>query len=277
MNLKLSAAALTGSILALTAWPALADALSDAQAGMAALTRGDNAEAIRLFTQALNAKAGLKGPDRELAYVKRAEARLAAGQRDLAAADAAKALKLNPEDSEARAVGEKARGAVGGAGRGPSLAETLDFLRGVLEQNGSISHTMTFNSTANGSSVTIVHSFALSEISTTPADCNLAYHQEEKLNGQALSLPDALGVPFREVSEVTLVDAAAEWNLSFAKAGYPDLVAVAANPLVTKLRIVRTNGTENDFLFYDRSLAERFAKAARHAAQLCGGLKRAPF
>jgi hypothetical protein len=96
--------------LGVLAGPVLADALGDAKAGLAALDRGDSAAAIPLFTRALNGKA-LKGPDRELAYVKRAKAYLGAGQQQAALADARKALALAPDDPEAAEVREAAEAA----------------------------------------------------------------------------------------------------------------------------------------------------------------------
>lgn len=94
----------------LLAGPALADALGDAKAGLAALDRGDSAAAVPLFTRALNGK-GLKGADRELAFVMRAKAYLGQGQPDAALADAKRALALAPDDAEAAQIRDAAEAA----------------------------------------------------------------------------------------------------------------------------------------------------------------------
>ncbi|MDQ2860787.1 MAG: hypothetical protein M3T55_08685 [Pseudomonadota bacterium] len=96
------------AVLALTAGGAWADPPRDARAGLEALNRGDNDEAIRLFTQALLYGSSLR-PDREFVYVKRAEALLATGRGADATADTMRALALNPRDAEAIEVRDKAR------------------------------------------------------------------------------------------------------------------------------------------------------------------------
>ncbi|MGI9169895.1 MAG: hypothetical protein ACR2FH_06925, partial [Caulobacteraceae bacterium] len=86
---------------------------------------GDNAEAARLFTQALlyGSTARL---DREFAYVKRAEAFLAQGRYGDAAADANRALALNPRDAEALGVRDRARPAAAVPGGRRDASDTLN-------------------------------------------------------------------------------------------------------------------------------------------------------
>jgi tetratricopeptide (TPR) repeat protein len=70
-------------------------------AGAAALNRQDYNEAIRQFTLAL--KAGDLAPDdQELAYLNRGKAHLAKGEYQLASADLRQAIKLRPDDAEAK-------------------------------------------------------------------------------------------------------------------------------------------------------------------------------
>jgi tetratricopeptide (TPR) repeat protein len=86
---------------------AQASPLDDAKSGLAALDKGDNATAIRLLTSALDSGRLLRA-DRELAYVKRAEAYLASNDDMAALADADRALNLDPSDSEAAAARSRA-------------------------------------------------------------------------------------------------------------------------------------------------------------------------
>ena len=62
-------------IVALTCGPALADGRSDAQAGLVALRRGDNAGAVVLFNKAI-ASGVLAGPALQLVLAKRSQAPL---------------------------------------------------------------------------------------------------------------------------------------------------------------------------------------------------------
>lgn len=100
----LAAAAVT----VLAAGAVFASPLDDAKSGLAALDKGENLTAIRLFTAALDSHQ-LKRTDQELAYVKRAEAYLASHQEKSALADANRALDLDPSDTEAGAARDRAQ------------------------------------------------------------------------------------------------------------------------------------------------------------------------
>jgi tetratricopeptide (TPR) repeat protein len=98
---------LAGAATLLMAGSALADPLADAKAGLAALNSGDNPAAVRLLTSAL-ASGRLTLTDRELAYVKRAQAYLAMEEGAKALADSSHALDLDPKDAEASATRDRA-------------------------------------------------------------------------------------------------------------------------------------------------------------------------
>ncbi|MGI8840483.1 MAG: hypothetical protein ACR2F8_06865 [Caulobacteraceae bacterium] len=119
-------AALTlAAVVVLTGGPVLADPPAGAKGGLEALNRGDNAEAVRLFTQALLYGSAAR-PDREFAYAKRAEAFLAEGRYGDAAADANRALALNPRDAEAVAVRDKARPLAAARPAGKDASDVLN-------------------------------------------------------------------------------------------------------------------------------------------------------
>jgi tetratricopeptide (TPR) repeat protein len=80
---------------------ALADGIADGNAGLQALDKGDYDQAIALFTHALTDRR-LAVADREFAYVSRAKAELAKGQQVAAAADFRTALRLKPDDADAK-------------------------------------------------------------------------------------------------------------------------------------------------------------------------------
>jgi len=100
-----------GAVMVLAGGAASADPLGDAKSGLAAFNNGDNPTAIRLFTSALDS-GRLTRADQELAYVKRAEAYLAASDGKSALADANHALDLDPRDSEAVATRDRAQAVV---------------------------------------------------------------------------------------------------------------------------------------------------------------------
>jgi tetratricopeptide (TPR) repeat protein len=85
-----------------------ANPLDDAKAGKIAFDKGDNSAAERLFTSAINSRR-LTRADQELAFVKRAEARIALGKGQAALADAYSALNLDPADNEAIATRDRAQ------------------------------------------------------------------------------------------------------------------------------------------------------------------------
>ena len=98
--------------VALAAVAVRAEPLDDAKAALAALGRGDNPTAIRLFDTALDS-GRLGRVDQELAHVKRAEAYLASGDAKAAAADANQALDIDPSDQEAATALSRAHAALG--------------------------------------------------------------------------------------------------------------------------------------------------------------------
>jgi hypothetical protein len=104
--LRLIAAGL-GGISAIAATAALAQS-SDLAAGVQALQRGDNVEAVRLFSRALDS-GGLTPAEQESAYAQRARASLATGDAADAIDDARKALAINPNDDVAAGVRQRAQ------------------------------------------------------------------------------------------------------------------------------------------------------------------------
>ncbi|MGH7025202.1 MAG: hypothetical protein ACREEB_16665 [Caulobacteraceae bacterium] len=107
--------------IALAAGVARAGPLDDAKSGLAALDKGNNLVAIRLFTQALDS-GRLTRSDQELAHVKRAEAYLARGDGKLAEVDANQALDIDPRDSEAVATLDRAHALLNPAPAAPRQA-----------------------------------------------------------------------------------------------------------------------------------------------------------
>src|ERR1700733_5623099 len=85
-----------------------ASPVDDANAGADALSAGQYSKAVQLFTKALHS-GKLSSADTESAYVERGKAYLGEHSNKLAAADFARALKLNPGDQEAVALAAQAQ------------------------------------------------------------------------------------------------------------------------------------------------------------------------
>jgi hypothetical protein len=100
--LRLIAAGLVG-VSVVSASAALAQS-ADLAAGVQALQRGDNVEAVRLISRALDS-GSLTPAEQESAYAQRARASLATGD----AADARRALAINPNDDAAAGVRQGAQ------------------------------------------------------------------------------------------------------------------------------------------------------------------------
>ena len=131
---------LISAALSLAAGVALADPLGDAKGGMDALNKGDNDMAIRLFSQAINS-GGLAQSDLELAYVKRAQAYAAEKNALAASDDLDAAAKLDPNDRE---VAELRRTLQRGVKGGPTIAETLNYVRDHVLAQSPLHYTASF-------------------------------------------------------------------------------------------------------------------------------------
>ena len=94
-------------VATLAATAALAQS-ADLSAGAQALNRGDNVEAVRLLTRALDSP-GLAPADQERALALRAKAALATGDAADAFDDARRAVAMNPNDDLAASVRQKAQ------------------------------------------------------------------------------------------------------------------------------------------------------------------------
>src|SRR5258708_35208322 len=118
----------TGVAVMLAAGATSANPLDDAKDGMKAFNKGDNSTAVRLFTSAINSRR-LTRTDKELALVKRAEARIALGQGQAALADAYSALNLDPADNEAIATRDRAQAMLTPAPERAAAPEPASYLK----------------------------------------------------------------------------------------------------------------------------------------------------
>jgi tetratricopeptide (TPR) repeat protein len=95
--------AAVAAALFITSTAALASGLDDGNAGLDALDSKQYAEAVRLLTRAINS-GDLPLGQKELAYLSRGQAYLGEGNRKSAIVDIEHALKLKPDDPDAKAA-----------------------------------------------------------------------------------------------------------------------------------------------------------------------------
>ena len=248
----------------LMASPVLADPLGDAKAGLDALNKGDNAGAIRLFNSALSAGT-LAASDRELAYVKRAEAYLASGNKPMALVDAQQALGIDPKDEEAAQVRDKASGAVSG----PSLVDTLNFMKKVLEENGTENWTVYAHSTTNNTDYTNAASDTKTNITILPQECAISFHQHVATNG---ATSDNDWKVLFSLGHYPTVQTWADFENSMITDGIT-FYFTQTSPTIIDVSNGASDGKGYSFSFRDQDTAERFAKALSHATDLCSAPK----
>jgi tetratricopeptide (TPR) repeat protein len=242
------------------AWSQSADGVADAQAGQAALDRGDNAEAVARFTTAL-VNPGFAQADRELAYVRRGEAYLGLGQKELALADATKALGLAPTDAEAATVRDKAQ-----AADGPTLEATLGYIKDKLEGQGRFEWAVFgHNGGSNEDYTRTTHiKYALDP---DPAHCSLGFTWDDGSKST-----ESLGA-FKAFSVMTAPEFYTRAN---AEGGKPEQIVNTTNPvLFVVLGDVGNWADGQSYFVKDEDTANRVALAFTHAMTLCGGGKQA--
>jgi tetratricopeptide (TPR) repeat protein len=113
--------AVLGVSAAVALAPAAADAISDGNAGLAALQTGKYDAAILLLTRAIEART-LTSQDLEFAYLNRGKAFLAQGNTARAVSDLGQAVSLAPDDGEAREALRQALGPQPDARNGATAA-----------------------------------------------------------------------------------------------------------------------------------------------------------
>lgn len=258
---------IAGAMLLVSA--ARADGVGDANAGMAALDRGDYAEAVRLFTKALDGN--LSSADKESAYVERAKAYLGGQRTDLALADLDRALKLDPSDKEAADLRQRAARPSGG----PPLDETLKFIIENISEQGVINYAAVNHDAVNNQQWVDQFTAEDGNVRVDPADpCRLDYHWKAIRDGAPIFDKDAW-LDFRLVKSVPVISMAQSMSEVNAAAGHPTWTA-QVNPPIAVVDVKSSGGAENVFDFKDADTANRVARAILHAVQLCGGGK-APF
>ena len=154
---------------------------------------------------------------------------------------------------------------------GQGLDETLAFIRDKVAQQGLIYYASVNHNSAGGADWGTQYNVEASNVAADIPACQLNFHWRSVVNGK-VGYDGEGGIPFGKVDRVVVISMEADLARLNAEGGHPTY-STKVTPPVWVLTAYRADGTSNTVDFHDRDLAERVARAMRHAAQLCGGTK----
>ena len=154
---------------------------------------------------------------------------------------------------------------------GQGLDETLGFIRDKVAQQGLIYYAAALHDSADGRSWVSQLSAEASNVTADIPACQLNFHWHTDVDGKVGNDKEG-GIPFGKVNQVVVISMEADIVRLTAGAGHPTWTN-KVTPAVWVVTTHRTSGPDNSLDFRDRDLAERVARAMRHAAELCGGTK----
>lgn len=161
------------------------------------------------------------------------------------------------------------------AAQSPTLDVTLGFIRDAVAQQGKLNFASTTRDPADGQSWDNQFTVEASNVTSDESQCTIGWHWVSTVDGKSAQDLDA-EVDFKIVTSATITsldDDIARLNASDGHAAWVSQM----RPPIAVLLVRKSNGHANTVDFSDRDLAERVAKAVRHAADLCGGTKSEPF
>lgn len=161
------------------------------------------------------------------------------------------------------------------ARNGPTLAETLEFIRSRLNQQGKINYAGFLHDAADNSNWVNQFDVEATNVTADAAACAINLHWTTAIDGKNVQDRDS-SFKFATLESVTLTSMEQDTNQLSARAGHPTWTA-RVNPPIWVVTASRPDGTNFVMDFRDRSVAERVAKAMKHAILLCGTGKREAF
>lgn len=158
---------------------------------------------------------------------------------------------------------------------GPGLAETLEFIRGKVSQQGKINYAGTTHDAADSSDWVNQFSVEATNVTADPATCAVKFHWTTAVDGKEAQDFDT-SLEFANLESVVLTSMEQDVNRTSAKAGHPTWTT-RVNPSIWVVTSTLPDGTNYVVDFQESDLAERVVKAMTHAINLCGGNKREAF
>ncbi len=166
-------------------------------------------------------------------------------------------------------------GASGAAAQTPTKAVTLGFIRDQIAAVGQLNYASTTHDSSDNQTWDNQFTVEASNVTRDDAACSVSFHWHTTIDGkQAQDLEST--IPFNIVTSATVTSLDDDIARLNAEGGHTSWVS-QMRPPIWVLLVRKSNGHSNTIDFTDRDLAERVAKAVRHAAELCGGTSSMPF
>jgi hypothetical protein len=149
------------------------------------------------------------------------------------------------------------------------LAATMQFIRDKLSGLGDVSFNAFTQNRVSGGTSNTAFTFGLSNVIADQNQCRISYHGRFTKNDSPYWDGD-LWFSLRDVREIVVKPYTQYQTEVNAKVGIPNDICRSTTPPVVALHIYFQGGAQQIFAFNDVALAERVARAVRHAAKLCG-------
>ena len=161
------------------------------------------------------------------------------------------------------------------ASKAPSLAVTLAFIRDKVAQQGQLAYASSTHDPEKNQTWDNQFTVEASSVTSDPAECTIDFHWHSTVDGKQAQDLDS-EIQFKIVTSVGITSMDEDVARLNARDGHSAWVS-QMRPTVWVLLVQKSDGHTNTLDFRDRDMAERVAKAIRHAADLCGGTKSLPF
>ena len=159
--------------------------------------------------------------------------------------------------------------------KSPSLAVTLGFIRDQVAQQGLLAYASSTRDTSTSQSWDNQFTVEATNVTASKAGCSVDFHWRSTVDGKPAQDLDA-SIPFKIVTSAGITSMDDDVARLNARDGHTAWVS-QMRPPVWVLLVQKSDGHTNTLDFRDRDMAERVAKAIRHAADLCGGTTSLPF
>jgi hypothetical protein len=161
------------------------------------------------------------------------------------------------------------------ASGGPTLAQTLDFIRSKLSQEGKISYAGFTHDASDNSDWVNQFQVEASNVSADPASCSINYHWTTAVDGKSNQDFDT-AFEFAKLDRIALSSMEADVEQISSKQGHPTWTS-KINPSIWVVTATNVDGSQRVVDFRDQALAERVVSAMNHGMKLCGGAKHEAF
>ena len=191
-------------------------------------------------------------------------------------ASLAEASKAAEVVERAAQICRAAPATVNAAAGAPSLADTLHFIEGKLNDNAAVNY-RGISENADGSPVgtPISLSQRVTQAAADPSSCRVRFNWRFTSNGN-VTIGKREVISFRRVEKLEMATEQDAVNRERAQVGQTASI-YRTEPVVYLLTVTYLGGEFLRLYFSDEEIANRVAKAMLHAVELCGGGSKDPF